>query len=274
MGYDVQLADALNAAMHIVVTYVKDQPLIEARLRMTLGQSFLYLGKAKIASDQYQAARTIYAAHRGPDHPDTLKSMNNLANSYDILGRYAEALKLFEETLALRKAKLGPDHPDTLQSMSNLAVGYDTVGRATDALKLREETLVLLKAKLGPDHPDTLTGMSNLGLSYTALGRHAEALKLFEETLALRKVRLGPDHPDTGLTIYNIACCHVVWIPKSTDGVKQADLAMEWLRKAIAAGYKDINLIKQDTDLDALRGREDFKKLLAELDTKAGTQKK
>ena len=57
-------------------------------------------------------------AKLGPDHPDTLTSMNNLANSYAALGRHAEALKLREETLALRKAKLGPDHPDTLRSMA------------------------------------------------------------------------------------------------------------------------------------------------------------
>ena len=44
--------------------------------------------------------------------------MNNLAESYQALGRHAEALKLHEETLALQKAKLGPDHPDTLMSMN------------------------------------------------------------------------------------------------------------------------------------------------------------
>jgi hypothetical protein len=33
----------------------------------------------------------------------------------------------------------------------------------------------------------------------------------------------------------------------------------------VAAGYKDAAHLKQDHDLDALREREDFKKLLAEL---------
>jgi serine/threonine protein kinase/tetratricopeptide (TPR) repeat protein len=46
---------------------------------------------------------------------------------------------------------------------------------------------------------------------------------------------------------------------------EQADLAMAWLHKAAAAGYKNAAQIKQDKDLDALREREDFKKLLAEL---------
>ena len=36
----------------------------------------------------------------GPDHPDTLASMNNLATSYAALGRQAEALRLRVETLA------------------------------------------------------------------------------------------------------------------------------------------------------------------------------
>ena len=60
-------------------------------------------------------------AKLGPDHPDTLTSMNNLATGYQAAGKLDLALPLFEQTLKLRKAKLGPDHPDTLTSMNNLA---------------------------------------------------------------------------------------------------------------------------------------------------------
>jgi tetratricopeptide (TPR) repeat protein len=49
---------------------------------------------------------------------------------------------------------------------------------------------------------------------------------------------------------------------------EQADLAMGWLHRAVAAGYKDAAHMKKDEDLDALREREDFKKLLAELQAK------
>jgi hypothetical protein len=44
---------------------------------------------------------------------------------------------------------------------------------------------------------------------------------------------------------------------------------MVLLQKAVKAGYKDATHMKQDTDLDPLRGRDDFKKLLAELDKRA-----
>ena len=50
----------------------------------------------------------------GPEHPDTVVSMNNLARAYDSAGRWNEALPLYEEGLRLSRAKLGPEHPDTL----------------------------------------------------------------------------------------------------------------------------------------------------------------
>ena len=46
------------------------------------------------------------------------------------------------------------------------------------------------------------------------------------------------------------------------------DQVMALLRDAVAKGYKDAAHMKQDEDLAPLREREDFKKLLAELDKK------
>src|SRR5262249_19876998 len=52
LGRDVTLGRAVEAALPFVETSFTDQPLIEARLRMTLGQSFSYLGELKMAADQ------------------------------------------------------------------------------------------------------------------------------------------------------------------------------------------------------------------------------
>jgi len=205
LGRKVTLRKALEASLPHVAESFSTRPLIEARLRNTLGLSFLYLGEPEIAQEQFETARALYTRHRGPDHRDTLSSIHNLARSYSSLGRNAEALKLNEATLALRKAKLGPDHPDTVTSMNNLAANYASLGRHAEALKLREETLALWRTKLGRDHPLTLVGMNNLARSYSSLGRQAEALMLREETLALRKAKLGPEHPDTLGSQMNVA---------------------------------------------------------------------
>jgi hypothetical protein len=43
---------------------------------------------------------------------------------------------------------------------------------------------------------------------------------------------------------------------------------MRLLREAVSKGYRDVPHMKKDTDLDPLREREAFQKLIAELDGK------
>jgi eukaryotic-like serine/threonine-protein kinase len=205
LGRDVTLRRAVEASLPFVSKSFADQPLIEARLRVTLGDSFRLLGDPKIALDQYQKARAIYSARLGPDHPDTLTSMHGVASAWAGLGMYQEAFALRQETLKLRQQKLGPDHPDTLETMSSLAGSYSNLGRYDDALNLDRETLTLRKAKFGADHLQTIHSMSNLALDYSLLGRFAEALQLQEEVLRLVKAKFGPEHADTLTAMLNLA---------------------------------------------------------------------
>jgi hypothetical protein len=43
---------------------------------------------------------------------------------------------------------------------------------------------------------------------------------------------------------------------------------MKLLGDAVSKGYKDVTRMKKDADLDPLRQREDFRKLVAELEAK------
>ncbi len=205
LGPEVTLRRAIEAALSFVDQSFSDQPLIEARLRMTLAVTFGNLGDLKRLTDQAQRAHTIYSKQLGPDHPDTLASTESLATCYANLHRRAEALKLREETLPLMRAKLGPDHPNTLATMNNLALSYSHVGRHAEALKLHEESLALRKVKFGPEHWQTLVSMINIAGCYGDLGRHADADELGQKTLALAKATLGPDHPYTLRILYSLA---------------------------------------------------------------------
>ncbi len=209
LGKDVTLRDAIVASLPALQTDFADQPLVEARLRITLGTSFLYLGEAETAAAHFQLARKLYTVHGGPDHPDTLRSIESLATSSGDLGRHTDALQLRLEVLTRRQAQLGPDHPDTVASMSELAKSYNALGRHAEALELREQTLSLRKVRPGPNHPDTLATMNDLAASYYFLGRHAEALELREQTLALREARLQPNHPDTLASMFDVAVSYL-----------------------------------------------------------------
>jgi tetratricopeptide (TPR) repeat protein len=192
LGRNVTVRKALETALTEIESRFADQPLVEARLRFTLGTSFANLGERKIALDQIERAHAIRNKHLGHDHPDTLVSTLGLASIYGAFGRHADAIKLQKETLELMKVKLGPDDPKTLAAMNNLAISYATVGEQDKALKLNEETLAIRKAKFGPDDPATLGSMNNLAGNYRNLGRHDDALKLSLETVARTKDKLGP----------------------------------------------------------------------------------
>ncbi|KAF2189129.1 hypothetical protein K469DRAFT_763874, partial [Zopfia rhizophila CBS 207.26] len=55
------------------------------------------------------------------DHPDTLRSMKNLASIYRNQGQWDAAEQLNVQVMETSKKKLRADHPSTLRSMNNLA---------------------------------------------------------------------------------------------------------------------------------------------------------
>src|SRR5437016_2277783 len=61
----------------------------------------------------------------GPDHPDTARSLNNLALLLHDRGELAAARGLFERALTIRERVLGPDHPHTAASRRALERGSD-----------------------------------------------------------------------------------------------------------------------------------------------------
>ena len=74
----------------------------------------------------------------GTDHPDTLTSRNNLANTYLDADRLEEAITLLEQNFTDCSRILGPLHPHTLNTRHNLADAYRAAGRIEDAEKLFE----------------------------------------------------------------------------------------------------------------------------------------
>ena len=104
----------------------------------------------------------------GEKHPDTLTSMNNLANVYKFQGRYDKVEPLYVKTLALRKEVFGEKHHDTLNSMNNLADLYQSTGRYAKVEPLLVIVMALTNELLSEKHPDTLTRMGNLELLYRA----------------------------------------------------------------------------------------------------------
>jgi serine/threonine protein kinase/tetratricopeptide (TPR) repeat protein len=205
LGIDATIRAAIDAAEPEIEKSFADQPAVEASIRHTLGVSYLYLGDLDPAIRQHERALALRRRIPGPDHPDTVRSVRDLAAAYQAAGRLGDALPLFEDVLARRRARLGPDHADSFVAMSDLAQAYQEAGRLSDALPLHKQAVEGQRARLGPDHGDTLQATNDLALAYQEAGRLADALPLLQDTLQRRQATLGSDHPSTLQSINNLA---------------------------------------------------------------------
>jgi hypothetical protein len=144
----------------------------------------------------------------GTQHPDTLTSRANLANSYATVGLIDDAITLQEQVLADRIEILVAYNVHTIDTRANLAISYAMVGRIDDAITLQEQVLADRIAILDTQHPDTLTSRANLANSYATVGRIDDAITLQEQVLSDRIEILGTHHLDTIDARANLAIFH------------------------------------------------------------------
>lgn len=124
------------------------------------------------------------AATRGVEHPDTLTSMNNLAEALRGLGEAGSARALHEQALDARRRTLGDEHPDTLTSVGSLALTLGGMGDVASARPLHETALDVRRRWLGPRHPATTVSAWNLLLTLDTLDLTVDARHVFDRDLA------------------------------------------------------------------------------------------
>jgi hypothetical protein len=69
------------------------------------------------------------------------------------------------------------------------------------------------------------------------------------------------------MTLYNLACTEslISGLAIGSERDAYAVRAMATLRRAVAEGFRDLNTLRKDEDLDPLRSRPDFQALLLDL---------
>jgi len=202
-GNSVTAREILDKASKDIETGLAKDPETQAQMMHVMGDVYEKLGLYPRAQALQQQSMEIRQRVLGPEHPDTLTSMNDLALDLDDSGHYAEAEKLEREALDISRRVLGLEHPDTLMLMSNLGNTLWQEGHYPEAEKLNRETLGIQRRVLGPEHPGTLRSMNNLATDLDDSDPEAE--KLFRETLDIKRRVLGPEHPDTLLAMSNLA---------------------------------------------------------------------
>ena len=185
--------------------YSSDFKESQSGLLFKLGRCFYISGKYVEAEEMLRQTLVLDKEVSGPEHPEMLASMYNLALVLSGQGKYVEAEEMHRQTLELRKKVSGPEHPHTLTSMSELATVLSRQGKYVEAEEMHRQTLELRKKVLGPEHPDALTSMSALATALRRQGKYIEAEEMHRQTLELRKKVSGPEHPHTLTSMSELA---------------------------------------------------------------------
>ena len=296
LGRKVESERAYRIATEEYASLVVDFPAVpEYRLDLaashnSLGLLLAGLGKRPEAEEQYHTALAIQVK-LAADFPDIPTYRQELARSHNDLGavlvdldKRPEAEKQYRLALAIRE-KLAADFPTLPAYRQDLAASHNNQGNLLVGLGKRPEAgeqyrnALAIREKLAADFPalpayrrDLARTRGSLGQLLAELGKRPEAGEQYRRALAIQE-KLAADFPAVpeyrsaiSETSYNVACvCAITSSTLADKKQEYADRAMEMLQKAVNAGYKDATLMAKNTDLDPLRDRDDFKKLLAEL---------
>jgi eukaryotic-like serine/threonine-protein kinase len=181
-----------------------DDPLIAARLHRTFAHTYRELGLLDRAEPHVDAAIALCRRQFGPDHEETLESLNERSVLLQRQGRLDEAERNGREALDRCLAALGPDAAPTLAARTNRAVLLSLQGKFEESIDARRFAYTEHLRVLGPDHLETLTALLNLALTLHEAGQLDAAEPLAREAVDDCRRVLGPDHPTTLTALGNL----------------------------------------------------------------------
>jgi tetratricopeptide (TPR) repeat protein len=258
LGRDAQAIEELRAALN------GDAPPITSRV--------LLARWLRQAGDLDEAAAELRKAAGSPALDTGGEEVRTLAE---------EAASLAEALEGRRGNDAGRDFFETAISAYERHVAgraRDVSCRARLAVLLREEAdrrgeeerarqadraLACLMGGEPVDRDRAVIAISSTADERTAGGSPDRALRLYDWLIR----ELEPAARTRGLDAYNLACL-IVRRARLLHGERREvewSGAIEWLRRAVALGYRDLTLMGTDPDLAELRGRPDFAGLTMDL---------
>lgn len=207
-GESVTVREVLDAAVARLEEQSTHDPMIDVRLRRTLGSVYKNLGLLETGEVILEQAAARADAQLGPSHEETLLTRTELGFTLWRRGRYPEAEQLLHQTFERSRAALGADASLTLTAANGLGLAVWRQSRFGEAEAIFEDTLDRRVRLYGVDHPETLSVINNLAGVHLMRWELADAASLYRQAWnAGRRVR-GPDHPASLDSLNNLAMVH------------------------------------------------------------------
>jgi eukaryotic-like serine/threonine-protein kinase len=202
---DLKVRAALDRAARRIQGKFEKQPLVEAAIRQTIANTYKDLGLYPDAQPHLERAVELRTREQGPEHPDTLTAMSDLADLYLDQGKFAAALALQTRVLQSRRRILGLEHPATLLSLGSVAIVYEKQGQWSQADAIQSQALEISQRVLGEEHSDTLQAMVGLAIIRFRERQLPQAEALDAKAVEILTRVHGEEHPETLEAMNNLA---------------------------------------------------------------------
>jgi non-specific serine/threonine protein kinase/serine/threonine-protein kinase len=160
-GETITLREVLDQASEKIEEELADEPIVQARLMHVMGRTYYAISLSAEAVRFLERALAIRREALGRDHPDSMETMEWLADAYHWNAQDPECRAMYTELFEARRRVLGPEHPDTLFARLELIERNDIVSPEAEPALL--ETLATLRRVAGSDAYATRTAIRALG---------------------------------------------------------------------------------------------------------------
>ncbi len=166
---------------------IRQQPRVEATLRLAIGRTYDQLGGMAEADLNLRRAFDLRRRELGPTNSLTLDAefwlatfLHNLDHKYDEAGTY------FREIWRARKASLGAEDAATLDALDGYAITLYQRAHFKEAEQTARYILPIRERIQGHDHAATVMTLQTLSASVGNQGDHAQAEAICREELRRR----------------------------------------------------------------------------------------
>ena len=152
-----------------------------------------------------EQCRAIYEKLMGPEAPETVTAITQLAIIHSGQRADPQAEPLYQKALEIRKKVLGENHPDYANSLISLANLYDARFYSARAEPLYRQASEIRKKALGENSPVYAKSLNDLALLYHHRGDYARAEPLLRQASEIRKKALGENSPVYAKSLNDLA---------------------------------------------------------------------
>jgi serine/threonine protein kinase/tetratricopeptide (TPR) repeat protein len=240
MGDKVTVLQAITAAIsQLDAGKFKDQPLVEASVRQTIGITLRTLGRFDAAEPNLRKALELRRSALAPGDPNIARSLYELGRLLHDEGKIPEAEKLYREAVDIADRSLPFGHGDTLASITNLGLLLREQGRTAEAEPLFRRALETSRKVHVTGDPNLGSSANNLGLLLLDQGKLADAESLLREGLAAARAAHPEGHPEIAQSMSNVAAALFLQ-GKFADAEPLLRESLQIRRKALPAAHPTI----------------------------------